>query len=806
MSDVQEFFDDVYFHLSNYFREDDATYCSSELLQAEKIKCPFDVRLNIHSSVLPMFKRSVAFNKDWKSGERSSSVRPKKVSNTKRKLNCLSPEKEHSESKSSIKKLCSDKKKLTRTSWRIEDDKFLIQCLITQTLIEKITRKPFCISQQLMFEIFVSYRGFKHVDKDDDLFLRRLRSLKKKELTLKLIRCCLPELVYIQMPINFDEDMKSEENKKTIFSTVLERVMKHDFVNTEYFLTNNFFKQRSGNNIEESEEHKQLDQLSFEQFIKNYKVCEPYEDTKLAYFDSDPVNYYDIHAYVISNVVLSSLISLKRNLISNKSGQSSTNPDLPNRKHVYRILCKLLKNFSDTFINLVIKRMTMYELITHNKNFTTDKFYAYKLSIKYSQQLFNSNIQFNKVDSTLNLDQGTIKDTNTALSSVLFVECFTSHLLDGVKLDETCENVVSVNSPFKFNMEVPNNVIFSTNASNGTASRNSILKDNLSTLFGIDFFPDNNSERPIKKCEDFKINHCKVHIETHFPKEFNSFPPEVSNLLRTYSQVYTDEEIDSPLNDSSYDDVLQKYLQHHTNGETFIENINLKTVILYVSKRKELGVKQSDITDYILSLCQEIGTSLFQHDHLFNMEKEANDFLTYLQSVRILFSVGIVEKTWVHRDHIRHWLVQLSYPTFNGKQSSFYYVPKLWIKSDGSIDTELLFVFFNLILIFINCKQVRVTQSILLDKMKCMIPPVQVLELLDLLHSIDCIRVSREQKSNFDTYQPQNLEQFFMDPNDLMEKLEDSPDDNSSQTQIVYEMTNTAYTRLALFYQNLHKR
>ena len=68
------------------------------------------------------------------------------------------------------------------------------------------------------------------------------------------------------------------------------------------------------------------------------------------------------------------------------------------------------------------------------------------------------------------------------------------------------------------------------------------------------------------------------------------------------------------------------------------------------------------------------------------------------------------------------------------------FLPKLWKLPDGRLDLDSLMTCFNLILGHLTFTQTDMDEDALLEAFGSVIPPVQILELLELLATMECVR------------------------------------------------------------------
>ena len=80
--------------------------------------------------------------------------------------------------------------------------------------------------------------------------------------------------------------------------------MSYKFRNTEYFMTKDDIRSQSQTQFDIHFD----EQITIEELLSRYDIIDPESDESKDYY-LDPKNYYDIHGYVITNVLISSLFS-----------------------------------------------------------------------------------------------------------------------------------------------------------------------------------------------------------------------------------------------------------------------------------------------------------------------------------------------------------------------------------------------------------------------------------------------------------------------------------------------------------------
>ncbi|KAJ6221602.1 hypothetical protein RDWZM_000147 [Blomia tropicalis] len=640
--------------------------------------------------------------------------------------------------------------RLLRQYWTREEDHFILKCRIASLLLDPNSNK-ICISRSELSSLLHEHVGSKSYTKDGDTCSRRLCKFSKRPYIQRIIAFALHELDYIDVSTIRPENQNDCEAMFDAFKVVLEKVLAHKFQNTEFFMSKNELKTmvKVGSEMNESN---QLDEqkLSLENINELYDIIDLYRTESKNYY-LEPKNFYDIHAYVITNLLISSLISLKSlqtpqstNLDQASTLKTKSNNDksLTQRKYFMRTVFKSLKHFPEQLVNLVTRRMLQNDMIKRNKKNSPKQkpnCYAYSISQNFYSNLRKFYIQLTSFTKQSIADKNhliqpnetkIVDDNNSLFNSLHFIECLSSDVLGYLDVFNPMDEFKQA---MNFKLEIPEHfmTIPDKYLNSRHVSRSMMLFRNTTTNSNGEsetFTEKKNVQNVSSRYTDSMfINHIKVQVERGSVSSF---------LMETHQSAIN---------------IIQYHLP--------------QSIIQLIRSKNEMGIKLNN-------LVESFEPNVY--------ENELIKFLDFLEIKRIIFSVGIVEKTLVHRDSVRYWLVhsyenldqwssnttstenvpdfvnvETEYSNDNGQQQSsnfqlkqtvevkqICFLPKLWKLPNGGLDLETLTTYFTLILghlIFVNS---MATEKSLIDAFDLLIPPVQLIELLDLLTIIECVRKS----------------------------------------------------------------
>lgn len=799
IADFDQFVDAVYNHLIN-----------------SCVNCPFDPELKIHSLKLPILKKFAPMENIDKSKKGNKRKLKVDLNKNRKKLKMDSDGNQNVLNGENIQNRKSKKKKMgnrtklkekitkknkNRAKWSRAEDHFLLKCYITSLLINPNLINRFCVSYDVIFKLFQEYISADMLDKGRQSIIRRFVRLVHRPYIKRVISMCLIEL---KMNVKYESDSNDIIKR---FEHLLDKVLNYNFINTEFFMTEQQLKKDqnflSTNSVSEME-----NDIDLNEFDIIIPCCETSE-----HYYNQPKNCDDIYDYVISNLVMSSLLSFTLHHQSFNTDVTNISDRINLKPYFMRTIFKALKYFPDALVRKVLKRLTKFRFITHNK--MNDKPYGYKLP-----NLFLHNISSQKLNYLLKLEKNKtneelkmiFEDNNTLINVLQFCENFCVEVLNlNNNINDfsfnSRENFNSIDKIYPptiinncaFSICVPDNFIWlSKNIMEEykTVSRSHLINKNSSIETSTSNLRENlNTESNISQT-DMDIIHCKVQMNQTLFRDQIVFSEKVYNLLATHLYCFDAKEfyLDSLNSTQSLfvdDKILELYQEKIAKPFGIVKNFF--EILEFIKSRHELGVAMDQLLEFI---------NCNKHS-LEELEKYFKNFLFNCQMKKILFGVGIVRRVWVHRNYIHYWCVQsFRNLDFNVKNLSalnksslqkiqkIYFLPKLWKSPDGNLDINVLFLFFNRIITYltINLPVGSVLEQLYLHFHK-FIPKAQLEELLELLEFIECINIRKiiEKDRNV-----QCLNDFFSNNKTSSKATE--------KLKTIYEANIDAHSRLVSFY------
>lgn len=746
-----------------------------------------------------------------------------------------------------------------RISWSREEDRFILRCRLLSELLGVPYTRRFIINSQIISELMIQYCGRQSKDKSADSCIRRIVRLMRRPHIKRILTICMMELqtdpTWLPSDFNVNNNESSEKDK---FVRLLPEIMSYQFRNTEYFMTKEDLRSRSDAQfLIHFDENITIDEL-----LSRYDIIDPEGDDSKAYY-VDPKNYYDIHGYVITNVLLSSLFSFlihhHREPSKNKDEQLHLRRLQPEPKYLKRFFLRTifraaLRRYPESLLKLILKRLVRYRLLSHNKKLSPkgnkSKLFpcAYKLT-----QLFYRPLMANHRNYELKVDcqqqhpstiVTMVEDNNTIVGSMQFAE---NLCINALSLNDDSQTPSSSTSSIvtkdlnqwqsgdllpprmlemiNFHIEIPDNFIAYTRGpidqSRLPAKTNArgMLMNRTNRMESATENQETKSSSSSSLVDEMSVIHCRVRVEQKSANPSNQVLPFNKFLYRFAIQAQIFDDQDIPLwskmksdekDSKSIPSILIKKYEEMVSSILNVDHLSLEDLLQFIRSKKELGAKLDQIIDF-LTLTKSMN----------DVEEIITDFLYECQHHKLVFTVGVRTRTWVHQDYIRFWLVRsFRHLDFNVDHlvalerclmknvKKCYFLPRMWKYPDGHIDIRTLFVFMSAIIDYLatdSNASIGANISQLENYFQRHLPPVQLLELLDALLFIDCIRISII-STNQQINPVNNLEDFFCSRQSMIINVDNHQATNNDQITFnnqdqMYEANIDAYSRLTSLYQ-----
>lgn len=810
VTDFDDFYEMIYHHLIMNYN------CSN---------CPFNFFPDLHESFDVLTEPKVENTKNNQNLDETEIHRRKRKQNLKSiknkriKLEIISKDatNQSSHQDSSFEKH-SNLVSNIRPSWTRQEDQFLLRCLLASNLMNSPPIFRFALHIDGINKLLHSRIDHSH-NKTSLSCARRVLRLIRNPNIKRILAICELELrssstispmigKYLQDGENKIRQAFKTKNFSEIlddFVLLLEQITEFKFKNTEYFIESQFL---CSSKLEKkiAPTFQNLDEL-----LSSFIIFDPANDSAPSLY-LDPKNYYDIHSYVITNVILSSMVSFYfhyRTTAGLTRSLKCWEQNLDELKRYFmKTVFKSLKQFPETLVRLVLKRLVQNRYVTFNRkiHLRSRKIlpYSYKLCNGFFNEIslfhFPYELAHNHQNDG-NKFELTIADNNTLIGAIEFAENLCAYLLN---LNDTYENETSraidpkIALPFPptlindldFAIKIPENFVH--------LSRN-MLDENRKNSRGL--LINKNSkifkEKSINVSEqddDIAVIHTYVTLRQS-AYERPVFSQDLVDFIKSQCQIYSPESFDI-ISDCTLENKLNEL------SEIFLAKIgslgskrSFSDLIAFIRSKEEIGADDQNIMEFL-------GVHKIS-------QKTLKNFLLICQNYAILFSVGIENRNWVHRNFIRHWMI-VSFKNLDLnidhlkdlERSSFKriekicFFPKLWKRPDGSLDRKLLMMFLNQIIGFITLNHCNGCDLETIAKyFRTHLPKVQLIELLDLLVLIDCIRITNLDFIEFDDRNAsETLDDFFENSHRSDSILHENP----KIIKEIYEVTVDSYCRLAL--------
>lgn len=395
--------------------------------------------------------------------------------------------------------------------------------------------------------------------------------------------------------------------------------------------------------------------------ISQYEIVDIYNPTEKIIY-KDPINFYHIHIYVLTNLLLSTLISLKFAL--NASGTNQT-PSIASKRFYLRTMFKLIRNFPERRVQETILNLIENNMIKRNRQNQDNKrnsCYEYRISPSFFQKLTEFNVIFeqSKKSTDNSYDQGKgilIEDENSLFTSVQFIEALSSDILGVIDVepkDPVTEN--ATNRPIQFHIGIPQKFMsipkeYTRKTERGRhVSRSLMLSQNSGQFVKEEILENESDSRSIDSMrftDSMLINHLKVHVgrEPH-SVQLTETHEAVIEQLQIHLRTFTPSEFEPNLDSSALTErCLDDYPPFKLRASS-ISRIEYQNIITTLQNVKSEGLGQN--WDQLAQLLRQRTP---------RTEQELRQFLKFCEIQELIFAVGIVNMIWVHRDHVRYWFL-----------------------------------------------------------------------------------------------------------------------------------------------------
>ncbi|KAH9391297.1 General transcription factor 3C polypeptide 1 [Tyrophagus putrescentiae] len=688
-------------------------------------------------------------------------------------------------------------RRLLRQYWTREEDAFLLKCRLASILLDPKTPYQTCVSrtviaEQLHLHVASSRGGKGGVTKDGDGCARRLLKLQRvigeEELATRL------------RPAN----RQDTEAMVAAFKVILGRILAHKFTSTEFFLERkgsgkggtllaSFDDEEeedgsNGSNGSEVVEAVSNARPALADLLASYDILDVASDErslqKAAVFKSDPVTFYDVHHYVRTNLLLSTLTSIKFALDRigpDSSSESTPTPESPlapqpttqltiTLKNFYlRTMSRALKHFPNLRLQETIVQLLDRDLIKRNrKTLKAQQILGagYRISPAYFQRLTRFYRAFDR-DGLKVWPTGTTSSARCSLrrTSRRTLSAFWTwsrrRRKEGEEEEEDEENSREAKKagqkrPIEFHIEVPQTFFslakdeLNARGSNRgrQVSRSLMLSKNLAELEEEEEEEESTSSKAKKQSdpsdwnsEMMTVNHLKVCLkrQPRSRRALSAGYAQALELLRLHSRTF------EPRSAHLLQQCLDQFPwtvdeEEEEDGDDVME-ISAAASVLTIEQAKAAVEAIQNVRSEGLGLkWEQLLAAVFggqAKEVSQEVQAELKRFLAFCETRKLLFAVGIVTPTTAAAETSSTATTTTSN---SGEAKQICFLPKLWKLPDGRADLETLMAAFTAILGHLSFTSPTMDRRRLLEALEWALPPVQLDELLEILLAVECIR------------------------------------------------------------------
>jgi len=406
----------------------------------------------------------------------------------------------------------------------------------------------------------------------------------------------------------------------------------------------------------------------------------------------NPNNVVDIHVNVVTNILLSTLLS-KHYLSSNIKED--------NNNYFTQTLFKIYQRYPDSLIRSVVAKLAKYGIMTKLKKKVDMNSLKSRGNTPYriSQNflfLFQTKFLLENLLTVNDLNEGIcIKEGKTGFEAAIVTNLFASKAV-------------------KFETNIPENIVMlSDNCPLTSTVRNSVRNPydpKCSSRYALHVLRQHMNSMPSDRTQHSQdylfVNQCKITCNAT-----NQFLLDKSNFEQVFNKHKT-----------------------LTNLQLKASNIGCSTddkkLLKFIMTKRELGASFDDIRDYCEGIWPKESLQLFD-------------------DLKLVFRVGIRSFRWVYVDYVNPWLVHSPINAESERLDStktdtnvefVKFVARYWKRPDGTIDNKVLFKFLSGVLGHIMTYPC-ITEQKIIDYFSQSLQPVQLLEILELLKAADCIDI-----------------------------------------------------------------
>ncbi|CAG2163821.1 unnamed protein product [Oppiella nova] len=570
--------------------------------------------------------------------------------------------------------------KKQRTDWTPEEDSFLLVCKVASALLDPNCATHICVNRNVVRDELHKYYPHVSADKTALACQRRIIYMLKNPNTRQNVSDYIGEFNQ-ELTITRPDVPKTHEQ---VWSEAYLQVLHQILARMQSSHTT------TGNSQTVIAVHSMRDLLSRFKIIHSPTHLLPIRGP----LHEDPHNVVDIHVNVVTNVLLSSLLS-KHYMTANTAGASK-----PEANVFAQTLFRIYHRYPDSLIRSVATKLGKYGFMTKARKTIDLSTIKSKGSTPYriSQNflfLLQTKYYLESLLSEQRLESDTIcvKEGKTSFEAAIVSSLFASKAVRFYT--HIPDNVVELQNDCPLYKTARNAVTNPKDPRTSSRYALHLLRQHMNT---------NQSDRTKHSADYLFVNQCR--ITSVATNDFDVDLQDFDRLFKAQQQLFANELNAVPLTDGSVTD---------------------RQLVAYIQSKRELGASEDEL------LCFQPKDSLL-------------DSLSRLNERQLVFRVGVRRFAWVSVDWVQPWLVhsQVSPPAIQlaantgAESQSVKYFARYWKQPNGTVDNKVVFKFLSGVLGHIMTNPCLPQQK-LIEFFSQTLQPVQLLEIIELLKAALCV-------------------------------------------------------------------
>lgn len=565
--------------------------------------------------------------------------------------------------------------KKQRADWTSEEDTFLLVCKITSSLLDPQSPHYICVNRNIVRDELHMFFPKISYDKTALACQRRINYMLKSPQTRQNVTDWVGQLSQEINIVRPNVPKTHEKEWETAFLDLHKIVLR---------------RMQTSKDSELSLSARNLNFSSREELLSDYEICRSVPSIlpqRLLVYQNAR-NIVDIHVNVVTNVLLSTLLS-----------KSYIEHDKQENYYFAHDLFKIYQRYPDTLIRSVVAKLSKHGIMTKIKKvadagtlksrgmtpFRISRHYLFLLQTKYTMETLARHVNTDDIE----LFDGK-HGSDAALVACLFTTNNVQFKIDipdnFVTLDDKC--------PLPSTLRGGNNSFAKNDSKCSSRYALYVLRQEVNMK---------SSDRNQHAQDYLVINQCTVKAKA---KRSCAFPTK------------------------KFDNVLNEQ-QRFIEAQTPSLRTKHAKLVDFIKSKKEIGATQSEMEK-------------------FNKNVWPGEALAELTRKHVVYRVGIREFQWVHANFIHPWLIESTNSekdlTVLGNDNASVdktprvvkFIARCWKKPNGVIDARVLFKFLSGVFSHIKSYP-GISQEKLTEHFSFCVQPVQLMEIVDILEAAECI-------------------------------------------------------------------